>query len=116
MPEKPFARKVRRETIPSARLGQPLMWENLDGHRGVRACGVSAAGWHGDVYADRCRGLDIIVGVAPEAMGTAIRRHYALLDEAIARHGGVRPVEQGEDDSVVAAFPRELMFTSWRGS
>ena len=43
---------------------------------------------------------------APEAMGTAIRRHYALLDAAIARHSGVRPVEQGEGDSVVAAFPR----------
>ncbi|HET9601996.1 MAG TPA: LuxR C-terminal-related transcriptional regulator, partial [Acidimicrobiales bacterium] len=33
-------------------------------------------------------------------------RHYALLDEAIAAHAGVRPVEQGEGDSVVAAFSR----------
>src|SRR5262249_47010789 len=36
----------------------------------------------------------------------AIPRHYALLDEAIANHGGVRPVEQGEGDSVVGAFSR----------
>jgi class 3 adenylate cyclase len=43
---------------------------------------------------------------APEAMGAAIRRHYQLLDAAIARHGGVRPMEQGEGDSVVAAFAR----------
>ena len=43
---------------------------------------------------------------APEAMGAAIRRHYQLLDEAIALHGGVRPMEQGEVDSVVAAFAR----------
>jgi predicted ATPase/class 3 adenylate cyclase len=41
---------------------------------------------------------------APDAMGAAIRRHYELLDAAIASHGGVRPVEQGEGDSVVAAF------------
>ncbi len=41
---------------------------------------------------------------AAEAMGAAIRRHYRLLDAAIALHGGVRPQEQGEGDSVVAAF------------
>jgi class 3 adenylate cyclase len=45
-------------------------------------------------------------GAVPEAMRAAIARHYELLDEAIARHGGVRPVEQGEGDSVVAAFAR----------
>lgn len=41
---------------------------------------------------------------ASEAMGVAVRRHYQLLDAAIALHGGVRPQEQGEGDSVVAAF------------
>jgi predicted ATPase/class 3 adenylate cyclase/DNA-binding CsgD family transcriptional regulator len=34
----------------------------------------------------------------------AIARHYELLDAAISSYGGVRPVEQGEGDSVVAAF------------
>ncbi|MGH4010528.1 MAG: LuxR C-terminal-related transcriptional regulator [Pseudonocardiaceae bacterium] len=43
---------------------------------------------------------------APEAMGVAVARHYELLDEAISLHGGVRPLEQGEGDSVVAAFAR----------
>jgi class 3 adenylate cyclase len=43
---------------------------------------------------------------APEAMAAAITRHYVLLEEAIERHGGVRPVEQGEGDSVVGAFSR----------
>jgi predicted ATPase/class 3 adenylate cyclase/tetratricopeptide (TPR) repeat protein len=43
---------------------------------------------------------------APDAMGASIRRHYQLLDAAITLHGGVRPVEQGEGDSVVAAFAR----------
>jgi class 3 adenylate cyclase len=39
-----------------------------------------------------------------EVMAAAIDRHYVLLDAAIALHNGVRPVEQGEGDSVVAAF------------
>lgn len=39
-------------------------------------------------------------------MGAAIARHYDLLDAAIALHGGVRPTEQGEGDSVVGAFAR----------
>ena len=43
---------------------------------------------------------------APDAMGRAVPRHYYLLDEAITSHGGVRPVEQGEGDSVVGAFSR----------
>jgi predicted ATPase/class 3 adenylate cyclase/DNA-binding CsgD family transcriptional regulator len=43
---------------------------------------------------------------APAAMALAIPRHYEILDEVVARHGGVRPVEQGEGDSVVAAFAR----------
>src|SRR3954454_9289823 len=41
-----------------------------------------------------------------EAAAKAVARHYAILDEAIGRHGGVRPLEQGEGDSVVAAFSR----------
>jgi predicted ATPase/class 3 adenylate cyclase/DNA-binding CsgD family transcriptional regulator len=42
----------------------------------------------------------------PAPMGAAIARHYELLDAAIAGRGGVRPVEQGEGDSVVGAFAR----------
>jgi predicted ATPase/class 3 adenylate cyclase/DNA-binding CsgD family transcriptional regulator len=43
---------------------------------------------------------------APDAMTLAVPRHYELLDEAITNNGGVRPVEQGEGDSVVGAFSR----------
>jgi predicted ATPase/class 3 adenylate cyclase/DNA-binding CsgD family transcriptional regulator len=43
---------------------------------------------------------------ASAAMAVAIPRHYEILNEVIAAHGGVRPVEQGEGDSVVAAFAR----------
>ena len=39
-----------------------------------------------------------------ELMRAAIARHYELLGTAIALHNGVRPVEQGEGDSVVGAF------------
>src|SRR6266571_1736463 len=42
----------------------------------------------------------------PEMMSEAVGRHYAILDAAVAAHGGVRPVEQGEGDSMVAAFAR----------
>jgi predicted ATPase/class 3 adenylate cyclase/DNA-binding CsgD family transcriptional regulator len=41
---------------------------------------------------------------APDAMAEAIERHYEVLDEVIGRHGGVRPLEQGEGDSIVAVF------------
>ena len=34
----------------------------------------------------------------------SVARHYELLEAAVALHGGVRPVEQGEGDSVVGAF------------
>lgn len=41
----------------------------------------------------------------PAEMAVAIPRHYEILDEVIGAHGGVRPVEQGEGDSIVAVFP-----------
>lgn len=42
----------------------------------------------------------------PDAMATAIALHYEILERAISDAGGVRPVEQGEGDSVVGAFSR----------
>lgn len=44
--------------------------------------------------------------LASDAMASAVARHYEILDAAIAAHGGVRPEEQGEGDSIVAAFSR----------
>jgi predicted ATPase/class 3 adenylate cyclase/DNA-binding CsgD family transcriptional regulator len=40
------------------------------------------------------------------AMSQAIARHYQIIDEVVAKHAGVRPVEQGEGDSTVSAFAR----------
>lgn len=42
----------------------------------------------------------------PEAMAVAVARHYELLGAAVVAHGGARPLEQGEGDSIVAAFSR----------
>ncbi|MEY2568887.1 MAG: hypothetical protein QOE35_3416 [Actinomycetota bacterium] len=39
-------------------------------------------------------------------VGPAVARHYEILDAAITAHAGTRPLEQGEGDSVVAAFAR----------
>jgi predicted ATPase/class 3 adenylate cyclase/DNA-binding CsgD family transcriptional regulator len=39
-------------------------------------------------------------------MSAAVARQYEILDLAVSAHGGVRPLEQGEGDSVVAAFSR----------
>lgn len=42
----------------------------------------------------------------PDLMREAVIRHYEVLDQVVAAHGGVRPEEQGEGDSIVAAFSR----------
>lgn len=43
---------------------------------------------------------------AAEAMAGAVAVHYEVLELVVAKYGGVRPVEQGEGDSMVAAFAR----------
>ncbi len=42
----------------------------------------------------------------PEAMTAAVARLDSTLTDLLGAHGGVRPVEQGEGDSFVAAFAR----------
>ena len=54
-------------------------------------------------------GSTLAWSAAPTLMGPAIARHYEILDEAVAAHGGVRPQEQGEGDSIVAAFLDEAV-------
>lgn len=43
-------------------------------------------------------------GERPDDMAAAVARHYEILDDVIAANGGIRPVEQGEGDSIVAVF------------
>jgi predicted ATPase/class 3 adenylate cyclase/DNA-binding CsgD family transcriptional regulator len=42
----------------------------------------------------------------PDEMTAAVARFNQTVSDVIAAHGGVRPVEQGEGDSLVAAFAR----------
>src|ERR1700704_2350520 len=42
----------------------------------------------------------------PEAMKAAFERLDQTLSEAVATHGGLRPLEQGEGNSFVISFPR----------
>jgi class 3 adenylate cyclase len=42
----------------------------------------------------------------PDVMTAAIAHLQSVADECISVHGGVRPIEQGEGDSFVAAFTR----------
>ena len=42
----------------------------------------------------------------PDTMRRAVPQHSKIVDDAVARHGGLRPVEQGEGDSIVAVFSR----------
>lgn len=42
----------------------------------------------------------------PDEMAAAIARLSTVVTELVARHGGVRPLEQGEGDSFVAAFAK----------
>lgn len=49
-------------------------------------------------------GSTVLWEADPAAMAVAMARHDELMRAAIDLHGGVRPVEQGEGDSVVAAF------------
>ena len=77
-----------------------------ESHCRAHAGGGDAADGDGDVPDDRHRRLDAWLVRSPAALTAAVPRHYQILDDAIVAHGGVRPVEQGEGDSVVAAFSR----------
>ena len=43
---------------------------------------------------------------SPKEMSAALARLQTTVSQVLAAHGGVRPVEQGEGDSFVVAFPR----------
>ncbi len=49
-------------------------------------------------------GSTVLWETDPAAMAVSMARHDELMRAAVDLHGGVRPVEQGEGDSVVAAF------------
>ena len=87
----------------SGALGRPLIWGPVDGDQ--TATFALPAGTVTFLLSD-IEGSTRLWQDEPEAMALAVPEHYALLEDAVARHGGVRPVEQGEGDSIVAAFSR----------
>src|SRR5271163_3165211 len=51
-------------------------------------------------------GSTLLWQTAPDEMADAVARLDEALSRIVAEHRGVRPVEQGEGDSFVLAFPR----------
>ena len=88
------------------RLARPLLWGPLVEPGGSQQTRLNLPAGTVTFLLSDIEGSTRLWERDPEAMGVAIPAHYAVLAEAIARHGGVRPVEQGEGDSVVAAFSR----------
>jgi predicted ATPase/class 3 adenylate cyclase/DNA-binding CsgD family transcriptional regulator len=88
-------------------LARPLRWgEGLDGTvKGTDNAFALPAGTVTFLMSD-IEGSTRLWEEHAEAMSRAVPAHYRLLAEMVARHGGVRPTEQGEGDSVVAAFSR----------
>ena len=88
-------------------LGRPIVWRN--GLQGIvdatEAPFVLPDGTVTFLLTD-IEGSTRLWEECAEAMTQAVPTHYALLSDAVGRHGGVRPVEQGEGDSIVAAFSR----------
>ncbi len=84
-------------------LGRPAIWS--DGMSETAESFVLPAGTVTFLLSD-IEGSTRLWETEPDAMAQAVPAVYSILDEAVSRHAGVRPVEQGEGDSVVAAFPR----------
>jgi class 3 adenylate cyclase len=81
------------------RADLPLEWSEM-GVSGLLPTGMATL-----LLAD-VEGSTRLWETQPEEMTSAIARLNQTVSEVIAAHGGVRPVEQGEGDSFVAAFGR----------
>jgi predicted ATPase/class 3 adenylate cyclase/DNA-binding CsgD family transcriptional regulator len=88
-------------------LARPIVWgEGLDNAAGQIETGfVLPVGTVTFLLSD-IEGSTRLWEAQADAMALAVPVHYAVLSDAVGRHGGVRPVEQGEGDSIVAAFSR----------
>lgn len=93
-----------RETIDSGSWLRPLRWADpsMAGPEGALSRPIGTVSF---LLTD-IEGSTRLWQDAPEAMQAAVARHYEILDSAVSAHGGVRLEEQGEGDSIVAAFPR----------
>src|SRR3954453_3880636 len=85
-------------------LERPLLWDH--GLTAIADFGVGLPTGTVTFLLSDIEGSTRLWESGPEAMQLAVPAHYEILADAVGRHGGVRPVEQGEGDSVVAAFGR----------
>jgi class 3 adenylate cyclase len=88
-------------------LGRPLLWEEpaLTARVAGDAAIVLPVGTVTLLLSDT-EGSTRLWEADRDAMTAAVARLDALITDLVGRHGGVRPVEQGEGDSFVAAFSR----------
>jgi predicted ATPase/class 3 adenylate cyclase/DNA-binding CsgD family transcriptional regulator len=96
-----------RRSPPGLALGRPAIW-GWDVDRTVDVVDTTFALPAGTVtfLLSDIEASTRLWEAEPDAMAEAVPLLYELIAEAVGRHGGVRPVEQGEGDSVVAAFSR----------
>jgi predicted ATPase/class 3 adenylate cyclase len=98
---------IVRRSPPGLALGRPAIW-GWDVDRTVDVVDTTFALPAGTVtfLLSDIEASTRLWEAQPDAMAEAVPVLYELLAETIGRYGGVRPVEQGEGDSVVAAFSR----------
>ncbi len=88
-------------------LGRPSVWrDGLQGIAGATEVPFALPAGTVTFLLSDIEGSTRLWEAYAEEMAHAVPAHYALLCDAVARYGGVRPVEQGEGDSIVAAFSR----------
>jgi hypothetical protein len=89
MPSSPATDPVRSSDAGRA-LGRPLIWGDVEGSQ--TATFALPAGTVTFLLSD-IEGSTRLWQDEPEAMALAVPEHYALLEEAVALRGGLRPVE-----------------------
>ena len=98
---------MRGDDVRSGRssLSGPVRW-GVDGVTSPQQAFVLPVGTVTFLLTDVAGSTRMWESEDDDAMRTAIVRHYEILSEIVNAHGGVRPQEQGEGDSIVAAFAR----------
>ena len=85
---------------------RPMMWSDPPSGAGTAQARFHLPAGTVTFLMSDIEGSTRLWSASPEAMGSAVGQVYAIIDRAVRRHDGVRPVEQGEGDSVVGAFSR----------
>src|SRR3954462_5732036 len=96
---------VRRTTRMRCVRCWPVRRDTVVDRSELRMSGLLPTGMATLLLAD-VEGSTRLWETQPEEMTAALARLHRTVSEVIAANGGVRPVEQGEGDSFVAAFNR----------